>query len=45
MKLTSLLEEKFAELNYQDNLSNPSHLNLLRAIPQKLAIGVFTFGE
>ena len=45
MKLISLLEEKFAELSYQDNISNPLRLNLIRAFPQKLTIGVLTFGE
>ena len=45
MKLISLLEEKFAELSYQDNISNPLRLNLIRAFPQKLTIGVLTFGD
>lgn len=45
MKHTSLLEEKFTELSYQDNISNPSRLNLIRAFPQKLTIGVLTFGD
>ena len=45
MKLTSLLEEKFAELSYQDNISNPSHMNLIRVHPQKLTRGLLTFGD
>nr|DAY28342.1 MAG TPA: hypothetical protein [Caudoviricetes sp.] len=39
------MEEKFAELSYQDNISNPSRLNLIRAFPQKLTRELLTFGD
>lgn len=45
MKLISLLEEKFAELSYQDNISNASYLNLIRVHPQKLTRELLTFGD